>query len=427
MAERTYGFNTRSIHAGQKADPTTGSRAVPIYQTTSYVFDDAQHGADLFALARPGNIYTRIMNPTTAVFEERMAALEGGIGALATASGSAAITYAIMNLTGAGGHIVAAATLYGGTHNLLANTLPLYGITTTFVNPDDPASFAAAVRPETRAIFVETIGNPAANVADLPAIAEIAHRSGVPLIVDNTFGTPYLIRPIEHGADIVCHSATKYIGGHGTSLGGIIIDAGRFDYGKDDRFPLLSQPDPGYNGLRYAADVGAAAFITRARISLLRDTGAAISPFNAWLMIQGLETLPLRMERHCANAQKVAEYLAAHPRVAYVNYPGLPDNPYHGLARRLMPLGAGAIFSFGVKGGRTEAARFIDHLELFSLLANVADAKSLVIHPAGTTHAQLNDEQLRHAGVGPEMVRLSIGLEDIEDLIADLDGALAHV
>ena len=367
------------------------------------------------------------MNPTTAVFEARMAALEGGIGALATASGSAAITYAIMNLTGAGGHIVAAATLYGGTHNLLANTLPLYGITTTFVNPDDPASFAAAVRPETKAFFVETIGNPAANVADLPAIADLAHRNGVPLIVDNTFGTPYLIRPIEYGADIICHSATKYIGGHGTSLGGIIIDAGTFDYGKDDRFPLLSQPDPSYNGLRYTVDIGPAAFITRARISLLRDTGAAISPFNAWLMIQGLETLPLRMDRHCANAQAVAEFLAAHPKVAYVNYPGLPDNPYHALASRLLPRGSGAIFSFGVKGGREEAARLIDSLELFSLLANVADAKSLVIHPAGTTHAQLNDEELRSSGIGPEMIRLSVGLEDIDDLIADLDAALAHV
>jgi O-acetylhomoserine (thiol)-lyase len=427
MSERKLGFSTQSIHAGQQVDPATGSRAVPIYQTTSYVFEDAQHGADLFALAKPGNIYTRIMNPTTAVFEERMNALEGGVGALATASGSAAVTYAIMNLMGAGGHIVSANTLYGGTHNLFAHTLPLYGIETTFVDPDDPASFAAAVRPETRAFFVETIGNPAANVADIPAIAALAHKHGVPLIVDNTFGTPYLIRPIEHGADIVIHSATKYIGGHGTSIGGIIIDAGKFDYGKDDRFPQLSQPDPSYNGLRYAADLGPAAFITRARVSLLRDTGASISPFNSWLMIQGLETLSLRMERHCSNAQAVAEFLAAHPKVAYVNYPGLPGNKYYDMAKRLLPRGYGAIFSFGVKGGRAEAGRFIDNLELFSLLANVADAKSLVIHPAGTTHSQLSDAELRDCGVGPELVRLSIGLEDIEDLIADLDNALAHV
>jgi O-acetylhomoserine (thiol)-lyase len=427
MSERAYGFHTQSIHAGQKPDPTTGSRAVPIYQTTSYVFEDAQHGADLFSLSKPGNIYTRIMNPTTAVFEDRMAALEGGVGALATASGAAAITYAIMNLTGAGGHIVAAATLYGGTFNLLARTLPLYGITATFVNPDEPGSFASAIRPETKAIFVETIGNPASNVADLDAIAIVAHEHGIPLLVDNTFGTPYLIRPIEHGADIVIHSATKFIGGHGTSIGGVIVDSGRFDFTRDDRFPLLTNPDPSYGGLCYAPDLGEAAYILRARVSLLRDTGAAISPFNAWLMLLGLETLPLRMQRHVANAQAVAEYLSSHPKVDYVNYPGLPGNRYHELAKKYLPLGAGSIFSFGIKGGRTEANRAIDGLELFSLLANVADAKSLVIHPAGTTHAQLNDEQLRQAGIGPELIRLSIGLEDIEDLIADLDCALAKV
>ncbi len=426
MSEQKYGFNTRSIHAGQQVDPATGSRAVPIYQTSSYVFENSQHGADLFALSKPGNIYTRIMNPTTAVFEERVNALERGVGALATASGSAAITYAILNIMGAGSHIVSANTLYGGTHNLFAHTLPLYGIETTFVNPDDLAAFEAAVRPETRAFFVETIGNPAANVADIPAIAALAHNHGVPLIVDNTFGTPYLIRPIEHGADTVVHSATKYIGGHGTSIGGIIVDAGRFDY-DNERYPQLSQPDPSYNGLRYAADLGPAAYITRARVSLLRDTGASISPFNAWLMIQGLETLSLRMERHCANGQAVAEYLAAHPKVAYVNYPGLPGNKYYEIAKRLLPRGVGAIFSFGVKGGREEAGRFIDNLQLFSLLANVADAKSLVIHPAGTTHAQLDDEALRSSGVGPELVRLSIGLEDVEDLIADLEYALAKI
>lgn len=425
MSERSYGFHTQSIHAGQKPDPATGSRAVPIYQTTSYVFEDAQHGADLFSLAKPGNIYTRIMNPTTAVFEERMAALEGGVGALATASGSAAITYAILNLTGSGGHVVAASTLYGGTYNLLARTLPQYGITTTFVDPDIPAAFTDAIRQETKAIFVETIGNPASNVADLETLAGIAHAHGIPLIVDNTFGSPWLVRPIEHGADIVVHSATKFIGGHGTSIGGVIIDAGKFDYAKDGKFPLLSEPDPSYQGLRYAPDLGAMAYILRARVSLLRDTGAAISPFNAWLMLLGLETLPLRMDRHVANAQKVAEFLASHPKVAYVNYPGLPDNRYHELAKKYLPKGAGSIFSFGVKGGREEAARLIDGLELFSLLANVADAKSLVIHPAGTTHAQLNDEQLRLAGIGPELIRLSIGLEDVEDLIDDLDRALA--
>jgi len=425
MSERPYGFHTQSIHAGQKPDPATGSRAVPIYQTTSYVFEDAQHGADLFSLAKPGNIYTRIMNPTTAVFEERMAALEGGVGALATASGSAAITYAILNLTGAGGHVVAASTLYGGTYNLLARTLPQYGIMTTFVDPDSPAAFTDAIRPETKAIFVETIGNPASNVADLETLAGVAHAQGIPLIVDNTFGSPWLVRPIEHGADIVVHSATKFIGGHGTSIGGVIIDAGKFDYARDGKFPLLSEPDPSYQGLRYAPDLGAMAYILRARVSLLRDTGAAISPFNAWLMLLGLETLPLRMDRHVANAQKVAEFLAGHPKVAYVNYPGLPGNRYHELAKKYLPKGAGSIFSFGVKGGREEAARLIDGLELFSLLANVADAKSLVIHPAGTTHAQLNDEQLRQAGIGPELIRLSIGLEDVEDLIDDLERALA--
>ena len=425
MSERSYGFHTQSIHAGQKPDPATGSRAVPIYQTTSYVFEDAQHGADLFSLAKPGNIYTRIMNPTTAVFEERMAALEGGVGALATASGSAAITYAILNLTGAGGHVVAASTLYGGTYNLLARTLPQYGITTTFADPDSPEAFTSAIKPETKAIFVETIGNPASNVADLETLAGIAHAHGIPLIVDNTFGSPWLVRPIEHGADIVVHSATKFIGGHGTSIGGVIVDAGKFDYARDGKFPLLSEPDPSYQGLRYAPDLGAMAYILRARVSLLRDTGAAISPFNAWLMLLGLETLPLRMDRHVANAQKVAEFLASHPKVAYVNYPGLPGNRYHELAKKYLPRGAGSIFSFGVKGGREEAARLIDGLELFSLLANVADAKSLVIHPAGTTHAQLNDEQLRQAGIGPELIRLSIGLEDVEDLIDDLDRALS--
>ena len=424
MSEKKYGFYTRSIHSGQQADPTTGSRAVPIYQTTSYVFEDTQHGADLFSLARPGNIYTRIMNPTTAVFEDRMADLEGGIAALATASGSAAITYAVMNLAGAGDHIVAATTLYGGTYNLLANTLPHYGITTTFVDPADPENFVRSVQPATKAFYVESIGNPLSNVADIPAIAEAAHRSGVPLIVDNTFGTPYLIRPIELGADVVVHSATKFIGGHGTSLGGVIVDAGRFDYGATERFPMLSQPDAGYHGLSYTRDIGAAAYITRIRISLLRDTGAAMSPFNAWMFIQGLETLPLRVARHVENAEKIAAFLAEHPKVSWVRHPSLPHDPSYELARKYLPKGAGSIFAFGVKGGREAAVRFIDHLELFSLLANVADAKSLVIHPASTTHSQMSDDELQAGGITPDLIRLSIGLEDAEDLISDLDSAL---
>jgi len=425
MSEKKYGFNTRTIHAGQTADPTTGSRAVPLYQTTSYVFENTQHGADLFNLARPGNIYTRMMNPTTAVFEDRMADLEGGVGALAVASGSAAITYAVMNLAEAGDHIVAASTLYGGTINLLANTLPHYGITTTFVDPDDPDNFARAAKPNTKAFYVESIGNPLSNVADIARIAELAHQNGVPLIVDNTFGTPWLIRPIEFGADIVVHSATKFIGGHGTSIGGVIVDAGRFDYGATDRFPLLSQPDSGYHGLNYAKDCGREAFITRARVNLLRDTGAAISPFNSWLFIQGLETLPLRLARHVENAEKIAVWLQNHPKVSWVRYPSLPGDPSYDLAKKYLPRGAGSIFAFGVKSGREGAARFIDHLELFSLLANVADAKSLVIHPASTTHSQLSETELKACGITPDLVRLSIGLEDVEDLIADLDQALA--
>lgn len=424
--KKQYGFNTRSIHAGQQSDPTTGSRAVPIYQTSSYVFEDTQHGADLFNLSRPGNIYTRIMNPTTAVLEERMASLEGGIGALAVASGMAAITYSILNLAGSGDEIVAASTLYGGTYNLLANTLPHYGIRTRFVNPDDLDSFVAATNEQTKAWYVESIGNPSSNLVDLQVLADRAHAQGVPLIVDNTFGTPYLIRPIEHGADIVVHSATKFIGGHGTSIGGIIVDAGRFDYASG-RFPLLSEPDPGYHGLRYAPDLGAAAYILRARVALLRDTGAAMSPFNAWMFIQGLETLPLRVARHVENAEKVASFLANHPKVSWVCYPGLPGDRYHDLARRYLPRGAGSIFTFGVKGDKAAAVRLIDGLELFSLLANVADAKSLVIHPASTTHSQMNDAELAAAGISPELIRLSVGLEDAEDLIADLEKALAAV
>jgi len=419
-----YSFDTLAIHAGQEPDPTTGSRAVPIYQTTSYVFDDTQHGADLFSLARPGNIYTRIMNPTTAVLEERIAALEGGVGALAVASGSAAVTYAIMNLAAAGDQIVAASTLYGGTLNLLRNTLPHYGITTVFADPDDLDTFAAATTEKTKAWYVESIGNPNGNLVDLAQMAQMAHAQGVPLIVDNTFGTPYLIRPIEHGADIVVHSTTKYIGGHGTSLGGVVVDAGRFDF-NSPKFPLLSLPDPGYHGLAYARDLGNLAYILRMRVALLRDTGAAISPFNAWLFIQGLETLSLRMDRHVENARKVAEYLSSHPKVSWVNYAGLPGNKYYPLAQKYLPKGVSSIFTFGVKGGKEAAVRFIDHLELFSHLANVADAKSLVIHPASTTHSQLSDEELNMAGITSDLVRLSIGLETAQDLIADLEQALS--
>lgn len=419
-----YSFDTLAIHAGQEPDPTTGSRAVPIYQTTSYVFDDTQHGADLFSLARPGNIYTRIMNPTTAVLEERIAALEGGVGALAVASGSAAVTYAIMNLAAAGDQIVAASTLYGGTLNLLRNTLPHYGITTVFADPDDLDTFAAATTEKTKAWYVESIGNPNGNLVDLAQMAQMAHAHGVPLIVDNTFGTPYLIRPIEHGADIIVHSTTKYIGGHGTSLGGVVVDAGRFDF-NSPKFPLLSLPDPGYHGLAYARDLGNLAYILRMRVALLRDTGAAISPFNAWLFIQGLETLSLRMDRHVENARKVAEYLSSHPKVSWVNYAGLPGNKYYRLAQKYLPKGVSSIFTFGVKGGKEAAVRFIDHLELFSHLANVADAKSLVIHPASTTHSQLSDEELNMAGITSDLVRLSIGLETAQDLIADLEQALS--
>ncbi|HBP38053.1 MAG TPA: bifunctional O-acetylhomoserine aminocarboxypropyltransferase/cysteine synthase [Clostridiales bacterium] len=426
MSAKSYGFNTRSVHAGQVPDPATGSRAVPLYQTTSYVFDDTQSGADLFSLNRPGHIYTRISNPTTSVFEERIASLEGGVGALATASGAAAITCAVMNLAQAGDHIVSATTLYGGTFNLFANNLPHYGITTTFVNTDDPAAFTAACRDSTKAFYIESIGNPLSNVADIAAIADAAHACGVPLIIDNTFGTPWLVRPIEYGADIVIHSATKFIGGHGTSVGGVIVDAGKFDYAASGRFPMLSQPDPGYHGLCYTREFGAAAFITRARTSLMRDMGAALSPFNAWLFIQGLETLPLRVARHSETAAKVAAWLQKHPNVAWVRYPGLPGDPSHELAKRYLPRGCGSIFAFGIKGGRAAAARFIDHLELFSLLANVADAKSLVIHPASTTHSQMSDDELAQCGITPELIRLSIGLEDCEDLTADLDQALAQ-
>lgn len=424
MSERQLKFDTLQVHGGQTADPTTGSRAVPIYQTSSYVFDNAEHAANLFGLKETGNIYTRIMNPTTDVFEQRIAALEGGVGALAVASGSAAVTYAILNIAGVGDEIVSANTLYGGTYNLFSTTLPKLGVKTVFVHPDDPENFRKAVTEKTKALYIETIGNPGINLIDIEAVAQIAHDYGVPLIVDNTFGTPYLIRPFEFGADIVVHSATKFIGGHGTSIGGVIVDSGKFDWAGSGRFPGLTEPDASYHGLNYAEALGPAAYITKARVQLLRDTGAALSPFNSFLFLQGLETLSLRVERHVANTKKVVDFLSNHPQVAWVNYPSLKESKYYELAQKYLPKGAGSIFTFGIKGGIEAGKKFIDSLEIFSLLANVADAKSLVIHPASTTHAQLAEEDLVAAGVTPDMVRLSIGIEDAEDLIYDLEQAL---
>lgn len=423
MSTKNYKFNTLQVHAGQEVDPTTGSRAVPIYQTTSYVFKDSDHAANLFALKEAGNIYTRIMNPTTDVFEKRVAALEGGVGALAVASGSAAITYAIQNIAEAGDEIVAANTLYGGTYNLLNVTLPKFGITTKFVNPDEPENFREAITDKTKAIYIETIGNPGINIVDFEKVAAIAHENDIPLIVDSTFATPYLFKPIEYGADIVVHSATKFIGGHGTSIGGIIVDGGKFDWAKSGKFKGFTTPDPSYGGVKYA-DLGAPAYILKARVQLLRDTGASISPFNSFLFLQGLETLSLRVQRHVENTREIIKFLKNHPSVTWVNYPELEDNKYYELAKKYLPKGAGSIFTFGIKGGVAEGKKFIDSLELFSQLANVADAKSLVIHPASTTHAQLNEEQQLKAGVKPELIRLSIGIEDSEDLIEDLRQAL---
>ncbi|MBS7525554.1 O-acetylhomoserine aminocarboxypropyltransferase/cysteine synthase [Fusibacter paucivorans] len=427
MSNQNYQFETLQVHAGQEPDPTTGSRAVPIYQTTSYVFDDAQHAADLFALRKDGNIYTRIMNPTNAVLEARIAALEGGVGALAVASGTAAITYAILNILGAGDEIVSASTLYGGTYNLFHATLPRYGITTTFVNPDEPENFSAAITDKTRALYVETIGNPGINLVDLEAIAAIAHANGIPLIVDNTFGTPYLIRPFEHGADIVVHSATKFIGGHGTTIGGVIVDSGKFDWAASGKFPCLTEPDPSYSNIRYTEAAGNLAYIIKARVQLLRDTGACLSPFNAFLLLQGLETLSLRVERHVENTRKIIAFLETHPAVSWINYPELSDNRYHALSKKYFQKGVGSIFTFGIKGGVEAGKRFIDALELFSLLANVADAKSLVIHPASTTHAQLSEADQIAAGVAPDLIRVSVGIENADDLIADLRQALDKI
>ncbi|HWP95956.1 MAG TPA: homocysteine synthase [Syntrophomonadaceae bacterium] len=424
MSDRQYKFDTLQVHAGQKPDPATGARAVPIYQTTSYVFNDADHAARLFALQEPGNIYTRIMNPTTDVFEQRIAALEGGVGALGLASGSAAVTYSVLNIAGSGDEIVSASTLYGGTYNLFLYTLPRFGIKTTFVDPDDPENFRRAITDKTKALYIESIGNPGINIIDIEAVARIAHENGLPLIVDNTFATPYLLRPIEYGADIVVHSATKFIGGHGTSIGGVLVDSGKFDWIGSGRFPGLTEPDPSYHGVRYASDVGAAAYIAKTRVQLLRDTGAALSPFNSFLFLQGLESLSLRVQKHVSNTEKIAEWLQVHPLVSWVNYPGLPGNKYYDLAQKYLPKGAGSIFTFGIKGDIDAAKRFINSLELFSNLANVADAKSLVIHPATTTHSQLSGEDLLASGVTPDQIRLSIGVEDPEDLIFDLDQAL---
>ena len=420
---RKFGFTTRQLHAGQKPDPTTGSRAVPIYQTTSYQFRDTEHAARLFALQETGNIYTRIMNPTSDVFEQRLADLEGGVGALAAASGHAAQTMAIMTLCQAGDHIVSASNLYGGTYNQFNYTFPRLGIEVTFTDPCDPDSFRRAIRPNTKIIYGETLGNPEINVFPFEAVGAIAREHRIPLMIDNTFASPYLCRPFEWGANIVTHSTTKFIGGHGTSIGGAIVDGGNFDWAGSGRFPNFTTPDPSYHGVVYA-DLGAPAFILKARVQILRDVGASQSPFNSWLFLQGLETLSLRMDRHVHNAQTVAEFLEKHPRVLWVKYPGLASHPDHDVAKKYLPKGPGAILGFGVKGGKEAGAKFIDHLQLFSHLANVGDAKSLAIHPASTTHSQLTPDEQLSAGVSPEGVRLSIGLEDIDDILWDLDQAL---
>jgi len=419
-----WGFETKQLHIGQEEpDPATGSRAVPIYQTTSYVFRNSEHAAARFGLRDAGNIYGRLTNPTQEVLEKRIAALEGGVAALAVASGAAAISYTIQTLAHQGEHIVSSKTVYGGTYNLLAHTLPQYGISTTFVNIHNLEEVKNAVKPETKAIYLETLGNPNSDVADISAVAEIAHANNIPLVIDNTFGTPYLIRPIEYGADIVVHSGTKFLGGHGTTLGGIIVDSGNFDWEKSGKFSSLVDPDPSYHGISFTKAVGAAAFITKIRAILLRDTGAAISPFNAFLLLQGLETLSLRVERHVENALKVVDYLSSHPKVEKVNHPSLPDHPDHQIYNRLFPNGAGSIFTFDIKGGAEEAQAFIDRLQIFSLLANVADVKSLVIHPASTTHSQLTESELAEQGIKPNTVRLSIGIESINDIISDIEQA----
>lgn len=426
--ERNLKFETLQLHVGQESpDPATDARAVPIYQTTSYVFRNCEHAAARFGLSDPGNIYGRLTNSTQDVLEKRVAALEGGVAGLAVASGAAAITYAIENITRAGDHIVAAKTIYGGSYNLLAHTLANYGVTTTFVDPENLSNFENAIKENTKAVYIESLGNPNSNIIDVEALAEIAHKHKIPLIVDNTFGTPYLFRPIEHGADIVVHSATKFIGGHGTSLGGIIVDSGKFDWIGSGKFPQLTEADPSYHGIKFAEAVGEAAYVTRIRAILLRDTGAAISPFNAFILLQGLETLSLRLERHIENSLKVVEFLKNHPKVERVNHPALQDSPDYELYKKYFPKGAGSIFTFEIKGGAKEAQEFIDRLEIFSLLANVADVKSLVIHPATTTHSQLTQEELLDQGIKPNTIRLSIGTEHIDDIIEDLNEAFKAV
>ncbi len=428
LNERELRFETKQLHVGQEeADPVTGARAVPIYQTSSYVFNNSEHAAARFGLTDAGNIYGRLTNPTEDIFEQRIAALEGGVAALAVASGAAAITYTFQNLAQAGDHIVASKTIYGGSYNLLEHTLPQYGITTTFVDIENLDEVKAAIKDNTKALFVETLGNPNSNVADIEALALLAHEYKIPLVVDNTFGTPYLIRPIEYGADIVVHSATKFIGGHGTTIGGVIVDGGKFDWEASGKFASLTEPNPSYHGISFTKAAGPAAFVTKIRAILLRDTGATLSPFHAFFFLQGLETLSLRVERHVENALKVVEYLANHPQVEKVNHPSLPDAPTHELYNKYFPNGAGSIFTFEIKGGAEEAKKFIDHLQVFSLLANVADVKSLVIHPASTTHSQLSEEELAEQGIKPNTIRLSIGTEHIDDIIYDLDEAFKAI
>ncbi len=424
-----WSFETKQLHIGQEqADPVTDARAVPIYASSSYVFHDSQHAADRFSLKDAGNIYGRLTNPTQDIFEQRIAALEGGVAALATASGAAAVNYVIEALAKSGEHIVASKTIYGGTYNLLAHTLPLSaGITATFVDPDVDGAFEAAIQDNTKAIYIETLGNPNSNLIDIEEVAAVAHRHGIPLVVDSTFATPYLVRPIEYGADIVVHSATKFIGGHGTAIGGVIIDSGRFDWKASGKYPWISEPNPSYHGISFADAVGAAAFVTYIRAILLRDTGATLSPFHAFLFLQGLETLSLRVERHVSNALKIVEYLDNHPQVEAVHHPSLASEPSHALYEKYLPNGGGSIFTFEIKGDNRTAQKFIDNLAIFSLLANVADAKSLVIHPASTTHSQLTEEELEDQGIRPNTIRLSLGLENVDDLIAALDAAFAAV
>jgi O-acetylhomoserine (thiol)-lyase len=426
--DKTYKFETLQLHVGQEQpDPTTDSRAVPIYQTTSYVFKDSAQAAARFGLSEGGNIYTRLMNPTSDVFEKRIAALEAGGAALATASGAAAVTYSILNIASVGDHIISDISIYGGSYNLFAHTFEDLGIKTTFVSGADPENFRKAIQPNTKAIFIESLGNPNSTIIDIKAVAEIAHENGIPLVVDNTFATPYLLRPIEYGADIIVHSATKFIGGHGTTLGGVIIDGGKFDWTQNDKFPGLSKPNPSYHGVVFTEAAGNLAYITKVRTTLMRDTGATLSPFHSFLFLQGLETLSLRVERHVENTLKVIDFLKDHPKVTGVNHPSLPDHPDHALYEEYFPNGGASIFTFEIEGTADDAKRFIDHLELFSLLANVADVKSLVIHPASTTHSQMNEEELEFSGIKPTTIRLSIGTEHIDDIIDDLKGGFEAI